>query len=130
MVFLKFFNVYLEVGGGESACAHAPKWGRGREGERVSQAVSITTVRTKPNSRREITEIMTMIRVGCSTDWATQAPHKMCFSDKYDFQNQSSTWSFFIHLNHDNLLSLWNLFKKKIILIITLYLKLYLYCGS
>ena len=59
--------------------------GAEREGYTESEAVSrLWAISTEPDAGLELTdrEIMTWAQVGCSTDWATQAPQTICYFEK------------------------------------------------
>ena len=72
-----FFNVLLFIFGRETQTQHDQGRGRERQGDTESQGGSrLWAVSTEPNMGLELTncEIMTWAKVGCLTDWATQAP--------------------------------------------------------
>ena len=82
--FKKKFNVYLFLTEGERERERASTSGRGAEWEGGTESKAgsrLWDVSTEPDTGLEPTncEIMTWAKVGCSTDWATQAPQSWSF---------------------------------------------------
>ena len=77
---LIFFNVYVLFWGTETECEQGK--GREREGDTKFKAGSrLWAVNTEPDAGLEFMdrEIMTWVKVGHLTDWATQVPQYVLY---------------------------------------------------
>ena len=126
LFIFNFFNVYFWDRERQSMSGG----GAEREGDTESEAGSrLWAVSTEPNAGLELTdcEIMTWAEVGCSTDWATQAPLTSSF---YNLSHKLNFWKIILGCwrgPQRPLLLLWSLYHTfwRLIMPLSLWMIVY-----